>query len=99
MKNVKISELKNNLSAIIAKLYSLGSITVYDRNTPVAVIYPFGGDVSEKEEMKWLYSLQKRGVLESKNHSLTNSFFKTAPVRLAKKVDVVKILIDERGDR
>jgi prevent-host-death family protein len=41
MKQVRIADLKNNLSRHLAQVRRGGEITVYDRDTPVARIVPY----------------------------------------------------------
>jgi antitoxin (DNA-binding transcriptional repressor) of toxin-antitoxin stability system len=100
MKSINIAKLKNNLSAVLSRLKSTGSITVYDRTSPIAVIYPYQPSLQDSDPgKKMVEKLAKEGAIKLGASSLDDSFFKTAPTKLLKKIDAVKLLIDDRGDR
>ncbi len=100
MKTINIAKLKNNLSAVLSKLKASGAVTVYDRTTPIAVIYPYQSTNHDSESDKIaIERLAREGNIKLGESPLEESFFKTAPARLSKKTDVVKMLIDSRGDR
>jgi antitoxin (DNA-binding transcriptional repressor) of toxin-antitoxin stability system len=69
MKQVKIADLKNNLSRHLAHVRGGGELTVFDRETPVARIVPYtprpagraGGD--EQSNQKRLADLERQGVI------------------------------------
>ncbi len=71
MQNIKIADLKNNLSRHLARVRRGGEITVLDRETPVARIVPFvhgdattraaGRDTTATDER--IADLTRQGVL------------------------------------
>ena len=98
MKTVNISQFRNNLSAIIAKLVGYGAVTIVDRNTPVAVLIPASsaGHIGEKLTGR-LARLEKAGLIApTPGEKLDYSFIAGNLVELEKKVDVVKMLIEDR---
>lgn len=72
VKHVKIADLKNNLSRHLAHVRSGGELAVFDRDTPVARIVPFGpretarGRRADKDDY-WtedrLAELERQGVI------------------------------------
>jgi len=83
MKEARISELKAHLSAYLAGVRRGETVTVLDRRTPIARIIPFTEDEDRIEE-------PARGVAHLRA---------LRPVRLRRKVDVVKLLRESRDQR
>lgn len=96
MKRVSISKLKNDLSAIIAKLGSMGSITVYDRKQPVAVIYP--AQARTDDDQGRLSRLERSGIVERAKAGIDIKLVLSEPPALSRKVDAVKMLLQERDE-
>ena len=94
MKTVSIAELKNKLSAIIAKLESWQSVTITDRNVPIAVLYPYGGGVGD--DAGRLTRLERSGVIARPARGGTPASLKGAPVALSRPTDAVAVLLAER---
>jgi prevent-host-death family protein len=72
MKNVRIADLKNNLSRHLERVRRGGQITVLDRDTPIARILPFvrgQGEVTGTERAESasqaLEDLVRRGVVSA----------------------------------
>ena len=95
MKTVNISYLKNNLSAIIAKLNTYGAVFIVDRDEPVAVLTPSSRFANEKDENR-LRALSKRGVLLHQTNLLDISLLSERPPRLSEQFDAVSMFIEER---
>ncbi len=95
MKTVNISYLKNNLSAIIAKLQTYGSVYVVDRDEPIAVILPSSRCSSEKDENR-LRALSRKGVLIHQTAPLNPELLEDYPPTLTQKIDAVQLLIEDR---
>jgi prevent-host-death family protein len=83
MKQAQVSELKARLSAYLAEVRRGETVTVLDRRTPIALIVPFVEEEDRIEEPA--RSLEYLRALR--------------PVRLRRKVDVVKLLRDSRDQR
>jgi antitoxin (DNA-binding transcriptional repressor) of toxin-antitoxin stability system len=97
MKKVSISKLKNELSAILATIRSVGSITVCDRDQPVAVIYP--PELSAvNDESGRAARLERAGIIRPARGRLDLKLLLSAAPRLLKKADAVKMLLEERED-
>jgi prevent-host-death family protein len=62
MKVARIAELKNNLSRYLEHVRAGGTVTILDRDTPVAEIIPSakGSDYSENDQA-WYGSSNARG--------------------------------------
>ncbi len=85
MKKAKVSELKAHLSSYLAEVRKGESLTICDRNTPIARLVPC--DV-EHEDVKIREAKQPISALQ------------TIPrIRLRKRVDLDKILAEARKER
>jgi antitoxin (DNA-binding transcriptional repressor) of toxin-antitoxin stability system len=97
MRKVSISKLKNELSAILATIRSVGSITVCDRDQPVAVIYP--PELSTlNDESGRAARLERAGIIGPARGRLDLKLLLSAAPTLLKKADAVKMLLEERED-
>ena len=85
MKKVMVSELKAKLSAYLSAVRKGETVVVYDQKTPVARLIPYA------------QALDELGIEEP---VITNREIAwPKPVRLRKKVDVVKLLREDRDRR
>lgn len=96
MKNAKISELKNNLSRLLAYVRRGGRVRVFDRDRPVADLVPCelpgSGDAGDAR----LRELELEGILRRGTGRLPEGFLEQ---RLPKtKVSVLEALLDERAE-
>ena len=94
MHKVNISYLKNNLSAILAKLNSYASVVIMDREAPVAVLYPYTSKNSA--DIGHLADLERKGILRRSHKQLDLKLLKSKPPRLLQEVDVSQMLINDR---
>ncbi len=85
MKRAKVSELKAHLSSYLAEVRRGDTLVVCERSTPIARLVPFEGN---EEEFKVYESGRPIRELE-----------RVRPVRLNKKVELVKLLRETRGER
>ena len=85
MKSTKVSELKAKLSAYLSEVRGGGTVTVYDRNTPIARIVPFQ---DESDDLLILEASAPPSDLK-----------KIKGVRPRKRIDLDKLLRETRGDR
>jgi antitoxin (DNA-binding transcriptional repressor) of toxin-antitoxin stability system len=93
MKSYNISYLKNNLSAILVKLIKGGgAVRVLDRNTPIAIIYPY----TEQNPIQKLSELEEQGIIMRATQAVPDTFFSANRPKPPKNVDIVKILIEDR---
>lgn len=86
MRRAQVSELKARLSEFLAGVRAGGDVVVYDRVTPIARIVPF--EPAEDDDLEILEPSAPLSSLQD-----------LEPVRLRRKVDVVRLLRDGRGDR
>lgn len=86
MTTVKIAELKSRLSAYLRRVRRGQTITVLDRDTPVARLEPIGGAASRLIVREPSPGAPRPGDVRL-----------PAPLRL--KRDVLELLADERGER
>lgn len=96
MKTVNISYLKNNLSAIIAKLRSSGRIVVMDRDTPVAYLISAKDAGSKREDDSRIGALERLGIVRRPPRDADLKILDAPPPRTETKVDAVKLLLEER---
>ena len=82
---VKISELKARLSAYLDLVRRGKTVIVLDRKTPIAQLVPFSGSAAGLQVEP---AARPLGDLE-----------KIGGVRLKRKIDVVKLLGESRGER
>lgn len=93
MKSYNISYLKNNLSAILSKLHSTGgAVRILDRDTPIAIIYPYTEEDSERK----LSELEEQGIITRPMQGVPDAFFSTARPKSMQQHDIVKMLIEDR---
>jgi prevent-host-death family protein len=85
MKKAKVSELKAHLSSYLAEVRNGDTLIVCERSTPIARLVPFEGNA---EDFK---------IHESKQS--ISELTKVRPVRLRKKMDVLKVLRETRGEQ
>ena len=85
MKRVMISELKAKLSAYLSAVRKGQTVVVCDRKTSVARLIPYPQDTDELEI--------EEPVTTDREHAWPE------PVRLRKKVDVVRLLREDRDQR
>jgi prevent-host-death family protein len=85
MKKAKVSELKARLSSYLADVRNGDILVVCDRSTPIARLVPIE---EEPQGLKICESVRPIGELKQ-----------IRPVQLRKKVNVIKILDEIRGDR
>lgn len=81
----KVSELKAKLSAYLSEVRKGGSVTVYDRKTPIARIVPF---LEESDDLLIVEATAPPSDLK-----------KIKGVRPKKRINIDKLLRDSRGDR
>lgn len=94
MKSASISEAKNRLSAYIDRVRRGETVVITDRGRPVARLAPLEPG-SKLQHDAHLEELARLGIvrlpLKPAPHRLPK------PVKLRKKVDVAKLLSEERG--
>jgi prevent-host-death family protein len=86
MKVVRVAELKAKLSEHLRSVRRGRTLTVMDRDTPIARIIPYEGGPASLTILSPLPDAPKLAALRM-------------PPRLALKTDVVRLLAEERGDR
>jgi prevent-host-death family protein len=93
MKQARIAELKNNLSQYVARVRAGETITVLDRNRPVARLVPIA-TVDRKVAMNArLVELERKGWIRPALGGLPK-FMRKRPIRV--KGSVLKELLAER---
>lgn len=87
MKRVRIAELKSRLSEHLRAVRRGHSLTVLDRDTPIATIHPFAGEDEALIVRHPLPGTPRPGAV-------------VVPPKLPLRVDVVDLLLEERqGER
>ena len=85
MKEARVSELKARLSAYLSEVRRGETVTVFDRNTPIARIVPFAAEDEQERIEEPTRSLTRLRALQ--------------PIRLRRKIDVVALLREDRDQR
>ncbi len=85
MKKAMVSELKAKLSAYLSAVRQGETVLVCDRKTPIARLIPYTQDTEELGI--------EEPVITDRKHAWPK------PVRLRKKVDVVRLLREDRDQR
>jgi prevent-host-death family protein len=83
MKKAKVSELKAHLSSYLAEIRNGESLLICDRATPIARLIPCDED---SEDLRIREARQPISALSS-----------VRPVKLRKKLDADRILLESRG--
>lgn len=95
MKTAKISELKDNLSRLLAYVRRGGTVRVYDRDTPIADLSPCRIETGGDGEAL-LADLERTGVVRRGRKKLPKDFLSR---RLPKpRASVLASLLDERRE-
>jgi len=96
VKSAKISELKNNLSRLLAYVRRGGTVRVFDRDRPVADLVPCVPSSADDDVGAILADLERDGILRRGSRRLPAGFLKR---KLPKaKVSVLAALLDERSE-
>jgi len=90
VKQVKVSELKNQLSRYLDYVRHGETVLVLDRKIPVAELRPFSGKVSNGK----LAALERKGLIRRGGSRLPKKFFKE--ILGGKRSGVLKALLEER---
>ena len=85
MKEARVSELKARLSAYLSEVRRGETVTVFDRNTPIARIVPFAAEDEQERIEEPTRSLTRLRTLQ--------------PIRLRRNIDVVALLREDRDQR
>ncbi|MBI4583022.1 MAG: type II toxin-antitoxin system prevent-host-death family antitoxin [Planctomycetes bacterium] len=95
MLKVSVTELKNKLSYYLRLVKGGETIEVLERSLPVAKLQGVAGESTEGDAH--LKRLIREGIVTPGKKPDPKAVLKTPPIPC--KVDPVKILIEERGDR
>ncbi len=96
MKSTNISQLKNNLSRLLAYVRRGGTVRVFDRDAPVADLVPCRPPETTDATDALLAGLVRDGVLVRATSSLPADFLSRRLPR--PKVSVLRALLDERSE-
>jgi antitoxin (DNA-binding transcriptional repressor) of toxin-antitoxin stability system len=94
MKKAKVGELKNGLSRYLAHVKAGGTVTVFERDRPVAQIVPVSKSRHRSRDAERLERLERQGVLRRGRGDMAAWLRKHPPVRGA--TGLLKALLDER---
>ena len=93
MRTVNIAELKNRLSTYITYAKAGETIIIRDRNTPVAQIVPFPGDVTDEER-----ELVAAGILRLGRRPRNFAELDKLPIPKVRGNALTQALLDEREE-
>jgi len=97
MKKASISQLKNQLSALIDGVKAGGSVLIVDRGRPVARLDPVTDHASEGGDGR-LARLVRSGLVRPGRGSLPRSLLLQKPPAVRRGSSAVQALLDERRD-
>lgn len=95
MKKASITEVKNNLSALIDSVKGGSPVLIVDRGRPVARLEPVSGGPDDDSR---LARLVRDGIVRSARRGVPKELFATKPPRLKKGASGVRALLEERRD-
>ena len=96
MKKASITEVKNNLSALIDWVKSGSSVLIVDRGRPVARLEPVTGN--DADDRGRLSRLVREGAVRPARGVLPKTLFTRKPPRAKAGASGVRALLDERRD-
>ncbi len=96
MKKASITEVKNNLSALIDGVKHGAPLLIMDRGRPVARLDTVRGSAAEGDGH--LARLIRDGVVRPSRGTLSKTILARKPPRASKGSSVVNLLLDERRD-
>jgi prevent-host-death family protein len=96
MKKASITEVKNNLSALIDSVKGGSPVLIVDRGRPVARLEPVSSIGSGDDDR--LVRLVRDGVVRPARGGASKGMFSTKPPRPKKGASGVRALLDERRD-
>jgi len=96
MTRVKIGELRNGLSRYLTRVKGGETVTIYDRDTPIAEIVPLRPKPrTKKSNEERLASLERRGIIRRGKGDVREWFKHHKPIKIPG-VSLVQDIIDER---
>lgn len=94
MKRVSVTDLKNKLSEYLRLVKKGETVEIVERNVPIARIE--GVTRARNSRLVDIADLERRGILKRPLEAWDPEFLKNRPPTPCK-VDVVKVLIEQRG--
>ena len=96
-KSAKIAELRNNLCKYLDHVRAGGTVTVLDRDTPIAEIVPLKRNLAPaKTAEEWLDRLERKGIITRGKGGDTRWILKLKPLKI--KGSMVEELLKEREE-
>jgi prevent-host-death family protein len=91
-----VSQTKNQLSALLARVRQGETIVITDRTRPVARLEPIGTADRPGDDEARLLRLERAGILRRGRGGALQEILKVDPPRPAPGADIVSTLLDER---
>ena len=99
MRTYSVSEAKNRLSALLAKVRKGARIVITDRGVPVAVLVPPGSAEAPRQAAEAsLAGLVRAGLVLRRRTPLPAVILREAPPAPSRKASAVRALLEERAD-
>jgi prevent-host-death family protein len=96
MVTVSVTEAKNKLSAILARVKAGETVTITERGIPIARVEPASSAAPEDDEAR-LARLERKGVIKRARRPLSRELLETPPPAGTGK-SIVEILLEEREE-
>jgi prevent-host-death family protein len=96
MKKASITEVKNNLSALIDGVKGGSPVLIVDRGRPVARLEPANGPRSDNDSR--LARLVRDGIVRPAHRVMPKALFATQPPRSKQGISGVRALLEERRE-
>jgi prevent-host-death family protein len=94
MKSATISEAKNHLSQLLARVKRGESVLILERNRPIARIVPI--EAASRTDDERLAELERRGVIRRASKSPLKKL--PPPIELPPGVSILETLLQEREE-
>jgi prevent-host-death family protein len=96
MKKASITEVKNNLSALIDRVKGGSSLLIVDRGRPVARLEPVSGVRADDDSR--LARLVREGIVRPARAAVPRALLASKPPRSKEGASGVRALLDERRE-
>jgi prevent-host-death family protein len=98
MKRASITETKNSLSALIARVKQGETVLIMERGQPVAKLTPVVAMNLDHEDQARLARLERAGIIKRARSAPDMKLLEEPPPKLPSGVSVLQALLEEREE-
>lgn len=101
MRKATVSEAKNRLSEYLQLVERGETVLILRRDKPIARLVPVESSSARNAEEQRLAELERLGIVRRPQHNARPGWYERLPEAPAvpNDIDVVSILVEQRGDR